>query len=78
MQQEFWGLFIVCGFAAMCLAQLVAAILSFSVSPLKGFFALFVPGYLFLVLKQAGHYWKVVGLWGAGVFAVIAGTIAMS
>ena len=76
--QEFWGLLIVAGFGTAALAQLIAAFLSFSFSPLKGLFALFVPGYLFLVLKQSGHYWQVVGLWGAGVLAVVVGTVAMS
>ena len=76
--QDSWGLLIVAGFGVTVLAQLTAALLSFSFSPIKGLFALFIPGYLFLVLKQSGHYWKVVGLWGAGVLAVVVGTIAMS
>ena len=78
MQQSVWGLVIVGGFGAAMLAQLLAAIASFSVSPLKGIFALFIPGYLFLVLKQSGHYLPVIALWGAGVLAIVAGTIAMS
>ena len=78
MQQSVWGLVIVGGFGAAALAQLLAAIISFGVSPLKGLFALFIPGYLFLVLKQSGHYLPVIGLWASGVLAVVAGTIAMS
>lgn len=78
MHPQFWGLFIVGGFGLAVLAQVMAAVFTFSHSPLKGMFALFVPGYLFLVLKESGHYWKVVGVWAAGMLAVVVGTIAMS
>jgi len=78
MHDGFWGLVIVGGFGAAFVAQVLAAILSFSFSPLKGLLALFVPGYLFLVLKQSGHYGKVIGLWIAGVAAIVVGTVAMS
>ncbi len=76
--QGFWAIFIVAGLGVIMLAQLGAAILSFSVNPMKGFAALFVPGYLFVALRQTRYYLPVIGLWGSGVLAVAAGTIALS
>ena len=75
---DFWGFFIVGGFGLVALAQVIGAIIAFGYNPLKGILALFIPGYLFVVLKQSGYYGKVVGLWCVGALALVAGTIALS
>jgi hypothetical protein len=39
---------------------------------------LIVPGYLFVGVRHTPYYLRVIGLWGCGVAAIVAGTIALS
>ena len=76
--EGFWGIVVVLGLSATAVAQLVAACLCFSLSPGKGLASLFVPGYLFVGIKQHAYYRQVIGLWICGLAAITTGTIALS
>jgi hypothetical protein len=69
---------IIGGFALMAFAQIVAAIIAFRVSFVDGMCSLAVPGYLLVAMRRVGHYWKFFGIWGAGVVAIIVGTVTLS
>ena len=73
-----WGTTVVLGLAAVAIAQLAAACLCFSLSPGRGLASLFVPGYLFVGIRQHAYYRRVIGLWICGLLAITAGTIALS
>ena len=66
------------GFALMAFAQITAAIIAFRVSFADGMSSLVIPGYLLVAMRRAGYYWRFFAVWGAGVLAIIVGTVALS
>jgi hypothetical protein len=74
----FWGLFVITGLGAVMAAQIMASVACFGLSPMKGLASLIVPGYLFVGVRHTPYYLRVIGLWGCGVAAIVAGTIALS
>jgi hypothetical protein len=76
--QHFWVMLVTAGLATTMVAQIFASALCFRLSPMKGIASLVVPGYLFVGIRQTAYHLRVVGLWGCGLAAIIAGTIALS
>jgi hypothetical protein len=66
------------GLGIAALAQLAAAVIAFRVSALQGMLALFIPGYVLLVAKRHGVYWKIVGPWLGGLVVFAVGSILLS
>jgi hypothetical protein len=66
------------GFALMALAQVTAAIIAFRDSFTEGMSSLMIPGYLLVAMRRAGFYWTFFAVWGAGVLAIVVGTVALS
>jgi len=60
------------------LAQIGGAVLVFRFDTLKGVLSVIIPGYFLSALRQAGVYWRVVGIWGFGILGMAIGTILMS
>lgn len=71
--EDFARILILSGMAISFLAQFIGTILVFRTSPLQGILVFIIPGYLFFALRRNGYYWKVVGLWLAGVIFLIVG-----
>ena len=69
---------IIGGFALAALAQFVASIIAFRASFVQDMYSLIVPGYLFVTMRRTGNYWKLFAAWGAGILAVIVGTVTLS
>lgn len=69
---------ILSGMALSMLAQIVGMFLIFSVSVMKAFFCLIIPGYIFLALKQHGYYKQVIGTWLLGVVLLVIGMSILS
>ena len=69
---------IIVGFALVALVQVVASVKAFKVSFAEGFWSLVVPGYLLVAMRRAGYYGRFFAVWGAGVVAIVIGTIALS
>ena len=61
------------GIASSFLAQFIGMVLAFKDSVLKGILIFIIPSYIILALKANGHYFKVIGLWLAGIVVMIAG-----
>ena len=76
--QNFWGILIIAGFATMAVAQFAAMVVTFALYPLRGLFALFVPGFLLVALKDTRYFRPIMGVWICGVLAIVAGTIALA
>jgi hypothetical protein len=66
------------GMAITCFAQIIGMVLVVRLSILKGVLSLVVPGYFLFILRHNGIYWKVVGLWLAGIMGIVLGTILLS
>jgi hypothetical protein len=66
---------ILSGIAAGFIAQFIGMFLVLSSSVIKGILTFIIPGYIFLALKENGHYYKVIGIWLAGVIAMIVGML---
>ena len=73
MMEDLAKILILSGMATSFIAQVIGTILVFRTSPLQGILIFIIPGYLFFALRRNGYYWKVVGLWLAGVVLLILG-----
>jgi hypothetical protein len=69
---------ILLGLAIVTIAQIVGAIMVFSVSILKGIFSLVIPGYFLMALRREDMYGRIVGGWAFGIFCMIIGTVVLS
>ncbi|TAK91565.1 MAG: hypothetical protein EPO06_04810 [Burkholderiaceae bacterium] len=66
------------GLAVAFLAQIYGTFRAFKVSALQGILCFVIPGWLLFVAKRHGFYQPVVGVWFAGVVAIIIGTMSLS
>lgn len=69
---------VIVGFALVALVQVVASVIAFRVSFTGEMSSLMVPGYLLVAMRRVGYYWKFVAAWGAGILAIIVGTVVLS
>lgn len=75
---NFGTVVILLGLAIVIIAQIVGAIMVFSVSILKGIFSLVIPGYFLMALRREDMYGRIVGGWAFGIFCMIIGTVVLS
>jgi hypothetical protein len=71
-------IFILLGMLLAFLAQIAGAVLVFRFDILKGILSVIVPGYFLSALRQAGIYWRFLGVWGLGIMGMVIGTILLS